>query len=300
METIKTGSIKIGEFNKLYTSGVIRPYENNRGGVKKGVTPMARKYANNWKTEASGIALVEKSGKHYTLRDFHNRAEAIRLGLEIGKINPEDEILIRVVPEKEGFTSYRLVNSAKNHTNIEKLKNPDLALGEQIKRVIDATPCLQAIELPHAFYRTMAAAILDVAVKPRTEFALRTGTGLMRYVNASTEEAPNLVLKKSKVGLLSDAVTYWFQTINATMDATPILRSGEYPKHIQRINNSAVFFGFLMFDFMFKRRLKDAVTTGRNLAKGGAKLARVIAHMNKGTTGECLEAQNYILEALTK
>jgi hypothetical protein len=294
---IKTGTITVKKFNELYEAGVIRPYDNNRGGGGP-KSKLVKRYATNWKTEASGCALLEKNGANYTLRDFHNRAEALKLALQIGKVKENEEILVRVIPSREGLLSYRLVNAAKAHTNIEKLKNTDLIYGSQIKKIVDKTPVLQAMEIPNGFYKAMAQIINDVTVKPRTEFVLRTGATIAAYINSTTTEAMDLVLKKTKVEAIVKAVTYWSSTMDAMFESTMPLRDGNYPKPIERMSRSPVVFGFVVFDYMFKRRLPDPKALGRILAKNATRIERMFAVLVHGNNSETLDKQNRLYEVL--
>lgn len=297
MTNIETGLITIGEFASAYEAGTIRPYDNNRGDGAFN-RKLVKKYAKTWNTEASGCAILEKNGSTYTLRDFHNRAEAIKLGLKAGTIKPTEEILVRVVTPKHGLTSYRLVNAAKGHTSKEKLMNTDMAYGSQIARVLDKTQAAALGEVSPRQYYALAAIINDVRVKARSEYVLRNTHPFRGRIDATLEEAPELELKPSQVKAIAEAIDFWWACVTQMREQVPMLRNGNLPKWVDKLERSAHFLGFFCFDHMFKRQLPDPTVVGRRLAKGGAKLAETISLLQTGSNGDCLERQKRIYEQL--
>lgn len=288
---LETGTITIGEFHDAYVSGLIKPYKNNRGGLthNKG---RIHKYAKNWDTASSGDVVVEKVKDGYILRDFHARAEAIRLGMKSGTINKKDTLLIRVLPPGDGITAYKNINAAKSHTAIEKLNNDDLAFGCEINKILAKTdgfseqdPC------PPKFYQHIARSITDLKYKQREQAVLSRDPGsfINRYKDcvAGTDDADAVKLSANQIAGIARAIDYY----GLVRDAA---RKGCSQKNqtdvVEKLTNSSILFGFIIFDFMFKRILEEPTTLGANIATRYRKVDDKLRMLAMGTMSDRLRS----------
>jgi hypothetical protein len=296
-ENMKTGTITIGDFNELYKKGTIYPYKNNRGG-RQIDTKRVNKYAAAWDTASSGCVVVEKTPQGYMLRDFHNRAEAIRRGVEAGKIPEKDNLLIRVIPPGDGLTAYRRINAAVGHTKRDKLTNADLCFGYEIQKILLHTKALEDVATPNKFYHQLAYAIIDLKLKKRSEYALSSGSSqhLLRYIDAAREDANELSLSVANVKLIANAASYWLAINNEVISECP---TATLPKPIEKIMSSAQFFGFTIFDHMFHRKMGDAAKVAVAIVKNQRKVEEVVKRLATGSMESKLEASRNLLTMLS-
>jgi hypothetical protein len=289
MENLKTGIIDIGTFHKMYAKGEIIPYKNNRGGNVYDKR-RAKKYAASWDTASSGCAVVEKTKDGYMLRDFHNRAEAIRLGVESGTISPKEPLLIRVLPPGDGLTAYNRINSAQKHSSIEKFKNQDLAMGFEIAKVILNTK-LSNETISSRFYQHLSYAIIDLKVKKRSEFSLLSGSygAIQQYIDLRHEDADEIKLSPTQVKQIAAGVNFW---------ATIRDEVSEDTNAIEKIFKSGTFFGFVIFDYMFKRKLGDPSQVAKAIVRRQRKIAEITPKLTVGPASDRLERERMLLTEL--
>jgi len=283
---LETGIITAKDFNELYLKGTIHPYTNNRGG-KLYDSRMVNKYAATWDTASSGCAVLEEDESGYMLRDFHNRAEALKRGLAAGRISGEEPLLIRVLPTGKGLTAYKNINSAKPHSSREKYSNPDLAFGHEIGRVLDLCKSFDRESLPPKFYQQIAYLIVDLRIRKRSEFAFTKNQShtLTRFKDASIEDAEELVLNDTQVGAIAGAIDYFGEIVDYAKAQSP---NQELSGMLNRLFAMNQFFGFVTFDFLFNRSLGDAFAVAKKVVRNQRKASDLVGNLTRGGVEQAL------------
>ena len=297
---IKTGLMKIGEFNRLFSSGVIFPYKNNRGGAIYNPYTV-QKYSNNWDTDSSGSVLLEDLGDgRYMLRDFHNRAEAIRRACTLGTINQDERLLVRVVEEGRGLSAYRNINAASKHSQKEKLLNPDLALGSQIFKVLSRSKAYAPSEFRNQFFSPLAFAIIDLKIKQREDYAFtKEHAHFMRnLVNLGADDAEEVRLSDENVRILTMAIDHFAALEAAISQESEMTKKGGPSAKILKILKSPHFFGFIIFDYMFNSHFTDISKTAKNVVRFQKQIAEMIPYIAMGGAGERLQKSNSLASML--
>lgn len=287
----------IGEFNELYTNGVIYPYGNNRGKSKQKLNKtLVNRYATSWDTASSGAATLEATNKGYMLRDFHSRAEAIKRGIAAGNIDPKDHILVRIIPPGDGLRAYKNINSARAHSTVEKLSNTDLAFGAEIQKVLDRSKGFKEIEFPNKFYIQIAHSIIDLKIKRRGDFVfVRNHSHEVRRFRDSPHEAvKELHLSDAQAQGIARAADFYCLVRNVSLSESP------NSKTVARILGSATFFGYVLFDHLFKRKLKDPAHVGKAIVLHQRKVEDLVMNLSKGGIESRVEVSNMLLTFLNK
>lgn len=295
---LETGLIDVGTFNKLYTEGTIFPYKKNRGGAifdRKRVN----KYAKSWRPESSGCAVLEKTSEGYMLRDFHNRAEALKIGIKSGEISPKEEILIRVLPPGDGLNAYRDINAAKNHTSVEKLMNTDLIFGYNIQRILSYTKAFENQAMLNKFNIHICQLILDLKVSKRSDFAFTRSRSWMlaRFKDASIEDGKEIEISDQQAKTIAKSIDYW-AAIRDAIEAEGSNSAGEVSQTITRIVKSSQLFGFVIFDNMFNRKLGSVDQVSKNIVRFQRKVEKIVPMIQMGSMEEMLENGTQLFQVL--
>lgn len=292
MEKLETGIINVGYFNELYTAGTIYPYPKNRGG-KLFDMRRVKNYAANWDTASSGCAVLEKTDKGYMLRDFHNRAEALKRGIADGNIKKSEPLLVRVIPPGDGFSAYKKINSSKNHTSLEKYSNTDLCFGSQIEKIVNKSKGFTMEDIPNKFFHQMAYIIVDVKIKKRSEYAFRQGSSwvINSFKDSSVDDAPELVLNQAQINQIAQGMDYYSAVIDILSDSKITC--------VERIARSAQFFGYVMFDYLFSRKLGDVTELAEAVIKRHKKVDDLLSRLVNGNMEAQVEKCRDLLTALT-
>lgn len=298
---LKTGTIEIGIFNKMYVEGEIYPYKNNRGG-RIYETARANKYANAWDPASSGCAVVEKTKSGYMLRDFHNRAEGIKRGVAAGKISPKETILIRVIPPGDGLSAYKNINSAKVHTGRDKLTNPDLVFGSEIQKVLAQTKAFGPGEMPTKFYQQVAYAIIDTKIRKRSEYVFATGSAskIREYKDSSLSDAQELELTPAQSKQIATGISYWGAIRDAVESIAATSTSGDVPDNVKHVLASSQFFGLVVFDYMFQRKFADPSDVAKNIMRNQKRTRDLARDIARGSQDDRLQVSKQIIEMLSK
>lgn len=298
---LKTGTIDVGTFNKMYVAGNIYPYKNNRGG-RIFDKNRVNKYAAAWDNASSGCAVLEKTKDGYMLRDFHNRAEAIKRGVAAGKIGEKETILIRVIPPGDGLSAYKNINSAKHHTGREKLTNPDLAFGREIEKVLAITNVFSDGGMPTKFYQQLAYAIVDTKVRKRSEyvFAATAAAKIREYKDASAKDSNEMELTPAQAKQIAAGINYWGAIRDQVESIAAQTTSGDVPESAKLTLASSQFFGLVVFDYMFHRKLADPSIVGTNVMKNQRRVRDLARSLSTGAADDRLQTSKTLIEVLSK